>query len=288
MKKRIPRRVGVRVRGPKKHAGKSFIAKRTSSGKWVSVDDVYVTAGDVRIMVDGEEEAPVAVYRGAKKVKNVAVTKLGATLKAYVLKRIEEENRITQEYLIAQSAGISPDIIPLPRYVPIRIYLEKGVNSELVTDSVTNLAKELDIAIANQYEPELGSWFQKLIGRTNDAIPKDELLRRLEKAERALELAKINKVQSEIDNNLGTAASSVIQALKGEDNAAIQLSSLLIVKRTDDNGKSVIATRTLTQKELVYLERNPSLVQNPKDILELLDSVRKTEDISISRLKDER
>lgn len=189
------------------------------------------------------------------------------TNKTLILKKIEEDNVIVQEYLIALSSGIDSNIIPLPRYVSIRIYLNNGKKYKEVLDAVQKLTKSISITILKKYEPKLGSWFQKQIARTIDAITKDELVKRLEKAERALELTHINKVQSEIDSNLGAAAASVILSLKEEENAAIQIGSLLIVKITE-NGNSRITTRTLTQKELVQIESEPSLMNYPNNILE--------------------
>lgn len=288
MKKETSTKVVKKKASSKRTVSGVFAARHAATGRRASVEDVYISGEGIEVRVRGKTGEAVRVYRDPRKVKDLSVAKIVEAATPVTLKRIEEENRATQEYLIALSAGMDTDNIPLPRYVPIRIYLEDGENCKNVIKAVEALASELNFSMVNEYEPIIGSWLQKLIGRTNDAIPKDELLERLAKAERAIELAKINKVQSEIDNNLGAAVSAVIESLKGEENAAIQLSSLLIIKRTDERGGSTIATRTLTQKELVYLERNPSLVNDPVAILGVLESLRKTEDISIPRLKDER
>lgn len=195
----------------------------------------------------------------------------------------EGDNKPLKEYLIAISAGLDPKDISMNRYVPIRIFLNSGENSDGVRGAVASFAIAAGFVLDDEYLPQTGSWFQKIIGKSKDAITSKELFERLEKAERALELSKINKVQSEIDKNLGKAAASVIESLKEEDEAVIQLSSLLIVKRKNSNGKSTIETRQLSQKEIIYFEHNPQMIKNPGNVLEQLDSVKSTVELPLNR-----
>ena len=63
-----------------------------------------------------------------------------------------------------------------------------------------------------------------------------------------------------------------MSTLENQNNAAVQIGSLLIIKTTDTNNKSNISTRTLTQNEIILIEQNPNILKTPKDVLECLNT----------------
>jgi len=65
---------------------------------------------------------------------------------------------------------------------------------------------------------------------------------------------------------LAEAAATLIEAVKDESEAAIQIGSLLVVKYTDDNGTNIVAME-LTNEQVDYLGRNPKILNKPKDLV---------------------
>jgi hypothetical protein len=66
------------------------------------------------------------------------------------------------------------------------------------------------------------------------------------------------------------AVSSLVDALKEVPQACLQAGSLLMVKTTGDDGRSVVSARTLTALELRLLEANQPMLRYPDRILEWL------------------
>jgi predicted HTH transcriptional regulator len=67
------------------------------------------------------------------------------------------------------------------------------------------------------------------------------------------------------------AVSSLVDALKEVPHACLQVGSLLMVKTTGDDGRSMVSARTLTALELRLLESNQSMLRYPDRILEWLN-----------------
>lgn len=62
------------------------------------------------------------------------------------------------------------------------------------------------------------------------------------------------------------ATVTLIEAIKDESEAAIQIGSLIVVKYTDDNGTNVVAME-LTNEQISYLTQNPKILHKPKDLV---------------------
>jgi hypothetical protein len=123
------------------------------------------------------------------------------------------------------------------------------------------------------FTSERGSWFSRWWTRSKDALTSDEILDRLQKAERAIELAALGRVQAEVDQKQAAAASQLIESLKSTPHAVCAIGSVLVVKVTDDNGPRIIA-RTLTQKQMIAIERDDRLVRDPHALLKYRNSSR--------------
>jgi hypothetical protein len=171
--------------------------------------------------------------------------------------------------LAIQALGVSPDCIKLTRFVPVRVYIDEtpdGAVAEL-TSAVTGLLNAYGFEISDEFPAVRGSWFQKMFAKSKDVLTQPEVVKRLEKIERAVEIAKISKPQAEADEKQANAISKLIKALERTRNGAVQAGSVLVVKTTPAKGSPVIMARTLTQSEMIALENNQVLLQNPGELL---------------------
>jgi hypothetical protein len=78
--------------------------------------------------------------------------------------------------------------------------------------------------------------------------------------------ANLMKSAGRVDVKFTEALTLLIESLAETNQAVIQVGNTLLIK---DSGK--VSTRTLTSRDLRYLERHPDLLENPSDILRVLD-----------------
>lgn len=186
-------------------------------------------------------------------------------------KIIDNLSTETHERLIPSTLDIDPQEYPLHRYIPIAIYLSE-YNIEKVQYFILSLKEFLDhfeFKISDEYPPRIGSFWQKLTGKTKEAITSETMKDTLDSAKHALELATIEKAQSEINKNHADAAKNLLDSLKDFDNAAVQVGSILIVKNTN-NGIPNVAMKTLSKDEIILLAKNQKLLGKPSQILDEL------------------
>lgn len=174
-------------------------------------------------------------------------------------------------FLIALSLGWDMQVIPMHRFIPVRLYFSDDVDEKETQDlrsSLSGYLKGLGFEIANEAPAEYGSWFKRLVAKSKEALTQDEVLERLRKAERALELATLQIKQSEVDRNQAEAASKLLEAIADASEAVCQIGSILVVKHRGPDGKNRVFTRSLTAAEMIYLESHQELLKSPERILE--------------------
>jgi len=64
-----------------------------------------------------------------------------------------------------------------------------------------------------------------------------------------------------------------VEAMDQTPEAAVQIGSLVLLKHSSAGGKVKTFVRTLTQKELIFLEQNRELLQAPEDLIKRLSEV---------------
>jgi hypothetical protein len=153
----------------------------------------------------------------------------------------------------------------LHRDVPVAIYLSNDGAQQEVQIAVEKLLDTLDLEVTYRGPTITGSWFRAMTARTRTKLATSEVLERLQKVERGLELHGLHKVQAEVDEKQGGTVAQLLTALENTPTAMIQIGSLLLVKVD-----GVPAVRNLTQLELRHLEKNPQLLNNPSAILDAL------------------
>lgn len=164
-----------------------------------------------------------------------------------------------------------PDMqfIPLRRLIPVRVYLPEENPDEIasINTALGIIFKMLDVDVFKDAPAEIGSWFKRFIVKTKQAGTQPEVLERLQKIERALELQALHQPQSVIDKNEAEAASLILSALGNVSSAVIQIGSLIIIKLPDSASDPHILIRNLSTQELIFLENNQDLLKSPQELL---------------------
>lgn len=185
----------------------------------------------------------------------------------------------THEWLAIQSLGLDAAEVKISRFVPLRVYLsDTPANAvESVSDAISKLLEAFEFEISDDFPPIRGSWFKKWFVKTRDIATQPEVMERLEKIERAVELKGLGQPQADIDKKQSEAVANLLKAVASIPNAAIQAGSILLVKITSSTGP-VVQVRTLTQRELIHLENNQRLLSSPADLLEKLSALCQASD----------
>ncbi|WP_410634418.1 hypothetical protein [Amycolatopsis sp. cmx-4-83] len=169
----------------------------------------------------------------------------------------------------AEAAGIAaaPTYTgpPVQLPIPVRIWLEGESGSVEVQDAVKNLLNSQGFTVVRAYPAQQGSWRRSFVFRLRRASSSEEMRRRLEKVERGIELQLLTKNQAHVDQAQGDAVAKLLVALEASPTAMVQIGSVLIVKID-----GVPLVRNLTQTEIAMLDRDPSLLDNPRSVLRAL------------------
>lgn len=187
--------------------------------------------------------------------------------------RIQRRRRRDLQYIVGEwisreSLGIDTAAVPLPRLLPVRIHLTRPPESEhAFLDALRQFADIMGFVLSIEYSPELGSWLKRLFLRTREFLTQEEVRERAALGEKALEVALLGKAQAEMDLNRAQGAAAILAALQPDENAAVQIGTILLVRYTDEEGKSQTRVQTLTQRELLHLEKHQELLDRPRELL---------------------
>jgi hypothetical protein len=161
--------------------------------------------------------------------------------------------------------------------IPIRVFLlEKNTSKQIikkrgreVVKSVFNLVSNLDDYKIRDDTEIIGSYFRQIFIRFKNFLSKPEMDKAISKGYRALDAAIKNKTQAEADKKLSEAIAKLIEAV-GDVDAIIQVGSILLVKIGDQ-----IFSKTLTDEELEFIEDNPAILKDSKNILDSLNNLER-------------
>ncbi len=189
-------------------------------------------------------------------------------------------------FLAIQSLGLDLSDIPLPRFVPIRVYLSDADPRRIrnVSNAVRHLTETFGFTISDEFPDESGSWWKKWFVRSKEAVTQPEVVERLKKIERAVELQGLYKPQSEINKNEAEAVATILKAIESVPTAAIQAGAILLVKTSNSLNGPCIQVKTLTQRELIHLEKNQKLLTSPQDIFSKLSELNSQDQENIPAL----
>jgi hypothetical protein len=144
--------------------------------------------------------------------------------------------------------------------------LSSGRDHQAIEEAIERLLRAFDLEIYRKFPEVNGSWFRKFLVHAKQGAPDVE--ESVIKLVRALELQTLHRPQADIDAKQADAVAKLMNALDKEENAAIQIGSLLLVKV----GRNYVV-RNLSQLQLAHLESNPELFQNPATVLRQLQGL---------------
>lgn len=174
-------------------------------------------------------------------------------------------NEDTFDYIREKESNLST------QYLNIEIYLDTDDPDNIfrIYSSILDFLKTIDFSLYIDLEAIKGSWWKRALAKSSKFLSSDDVTNRLKEAEYALEV-QILKSQSEVDKNQSEALSNIMTSLKEIPNAAIRIGSLLVVKNTNETGEVSLIVQTLNLEQLHLLNKRPSLLTQPKNILEQL------------------
>lgn len=161
--------------------------------------------------------------------------------------------------------------------VEAHIYLRDGQEAEghVVVEALLQVLSEMgfeddDIEIL---APTISSFWQSLKAKVKDPEVKAAIEDRMTKLERAAEVQLLALPESQANQQNAVGMAALIESIKDERAAVIQVGSLLLVKVPSGADDSVLMCKTLTAKQMLHLERNPGLLRQPVEIVAALASV---------------
>lgn len=200
--------------------------------------------------------------------------KIGSLAKSVdtIEKRQKSTDKELHNYLIYQYLGEDVSSIKLDRFIPVRVYLSDENETDIreVSSAIDNLLAAFGFEFSDDFPAEKGSWWKKWFAKSKEVATQPEVADRLEKIERALELKGLHKPQAEVDKAQAEAIAALTAATKDIPNVAIQAGSILLVKTMDGNQSPCLQVRTLSTKELIYLENNQHLLCKPATVMQSL------------------
>ena len=180
------------------------------------------------------------------------------------------------EYFVALTLGLDVGQLPLPRYIPVQVYAaqERPRAIKQLTDALSTYLASLGFEVADDFPPERGSWYKRWIARAKSLLTNKETQERLQKLERALQVAILEKPQAEADKLEAEGAAALIQAVAAAPDAICRVGSIVVLKVTGQDGKPKLVVQTLTPTEMIEAEKNKSLLRSPLQLLEMLSKQR--------------
>lgn len=179
----------------------------------------------------------------------------------------------THSLLAIQALGLPENRVQSTRYVPVRAYIDQTPEGTInaLSAAIGDVLAAYGFTVADEFPEIRGSWFKKWFAKSKEVLSQPEVIERLEKIERAVELKAIDKPQADVDDKQAGAIAKLIKCLDKVPNAAVQAGSVLVVKLTTNNGP-IIQARTLSQEEMIELENNQLLLQDPAEVLGKLNA----------------
>ncbi|MEU7891232.1 ANTAR domain-containing protein [Nonomuraea sp. NPDC049152] len=169
---------------------------------------------------------------------------------------------------VVEGAGGLPLIVgewSVPATLEVEAYLD--TNDEEVAARVfaalDRLAEELGYDPPQVTQIERGSIWRRAKAALGRGIQNRDVVQRLVKAERALELITLDVRQAEVDGKLAEAVSTLVASLADVPEACLRVGSILLIKHPTVNGPALV-TRNLSQLEIRALERFPEIQANPR------------------------
>ena len=170
-----------------------------------------------------------------------------------------------------------------------------------ITDSDVNITDIRQVEAASKslmtalgYTPgskgdeEYGSFFGRIRFRIARMISPEVKSRLYEESRDLINQGKesvysrLGHVGVESTNQMAEATSQLLTSLENIDNAVIRLGKLVVIKLTDEKGKSRIIAETVSLKLQNKMESNPKFLRDPNAVAAFLEEEKRNETIEIA------
>jgi hypothetical protein len=148
---------------------------------------------------------------------------------------------------------------------------EDYAEAEVVFEAYLNFSISAGFRLVNRGEFTKGSWIRKGIEFVQRVASSKEATEAFTKAQKALELAKIEKLQSEVNKNNADAAAALLKSMDSVPEFTSRIGSLLVLK-TSNSCAPNISVLVLTTQQLAMVENQPELMNSPSTLLTSLNS----------------
>lgn len=177
------------------------------------------------------------------------------------------------EIIASDSLGLNRDNIRITRIIPIKIYLGDGHNFVAVLSALYDFIDLFGLMVIYNSEPIISSFIQDIWAKTVGKENTEEIKKKLEKIEKALETQQIDRPKSEIDLNHANAAAALLREIgKDSKSIAMQIGNILYVGVVDEYGERHSRIHSLTVDQVEMLQQNQELLHQPVELLERLSS----------------
>lgn len=148
---------------------------------------------------------------------------------------------------------------------------EDLAKAEKLFETTKELFETFGFEISEEGKIKQGSWFkEKVVYKIRNVFRSKEAVELFEKTKRAIELQQIEKHQSEVNRNNFEAVAAFLNSVKEIPNVAVIMGSLIVAKATV-NGVPQLAIQSLTTEQVILIEKNPELKNNPLELLQLIN-----------------
>lgn len=186
------------------------------------------------------------------------------------LSRTSRQLQIDSHTVFAmQSLGIDLDRVRIPRFLPVRVYVDRHDPEavERLSKAVDDVLRAFGLEIADDFPPVQGSWYKKWISKFKKAATSEEANDIGRKVVRGAELVGLEKPQADITKTQAEALGILMERAKDFDNTAIQCGTALVVVTSDGSGRKNMVAATLTAAQVIALENNQQLLYSPATLL---------------------
>jgi RNA polymerase sigma factor (sigma-70 family) len=161
----------------------------------------------------------------------------------------------------------------LPDILPVAVYLEDGSHAGEIMRRLEAFLGTFDLLVERRLPPIIGSFFGRFWVRAVDAQTAEELKKKLQKIELALETQQIAKPQSEVELNHAHAAAALLTAIGQESKSvALQVGNLLCLILVDEQGHKHARVLTLTPQQCAMIQENQDLLRHPDTLLKQISA----------------
>jgi hypothetical protein len=168
---------------------------------------------------------------------------------------------------LALSESFALNEMVIPRVIQVSVFTSADSFDAITSiwEAMTEIFDALGCVIYAQARPESGSWFERWLGKTKEAVTSDAVIERLAKLERAAELKGIDNPQADADLKAAKAINTLLKGMKDTDDGVAVAGSVCVLKRG-----GVVYSFTLTQEQLTELRKQPLMLRSPEVFEKLL------------------